>query len=100
LLRPLFTLAAVISGAALITFAIVQYVAPGKRDSAHLADAAYTGHSGIIYESIDIYMIEAALYESEKSSLTFGEDEIIDYLLMGEVDFSLIYEHLGDGTEL
>jgi hypothetical protein len=103
MLRPLITLAAIISGAALITFAIVQSVAPSNRGPQPIADAALTDHSELIFENIDIYMIEAALYDSGESdlqSLTFGKDEIIDYLLAGEVEFSLIYEHLGDGTEL
>lgn len=103
MLRPLITLAAVITGAALITFAIVQSVAPSNRSSMPLADAAFTDHSDLIYESIDIYMIEAALYgstDTDQTSFTFEKDDIIDYLLEGEVDFSLIYEHLGDGMEL
>lgn len=103
MLRPLITLAAVISGAALITFAIVQSVAPSNSNSMPLANAASDGLPEFIYENIDIYMIESALYgshDTDQASFTFEKDDIIDYLLEGEVDFSLIYEHMGDGIEL
>jgi hypothetical protein len=103
MLRPLVTLAAIISGAALITFAIVQSVAPSKSDTLLLSTTASADLSELIYESIDIYMIETALHETADSdplSSSFSKEEIIEYLLAGDVDFSLIYEHLGDGIEL
>jgi hypothetical protein len=107
-MKPFLALAAIIAGAALLTFAVLQTIPSGistKQPVAGMNNGQIGGDdmTEMLYEGIDIFMIESALYgepESTVSGEEFGKDEIIEYLLLGQIDFSLLYEHLDAGMVL
>jgi hypothetical protein len=102
ILKPLLVLAAVIVGAALITTAVLQVIQPTNTNNLPLI-GAIEEISDILYDDIDIYMIETALNDIPEYDLlpdNIYKEEIIEYLLVGEIDISMLYEHLGSETGL
>lgn len=101
-LKPFISLAAVIAGAALITIAIISTLPSEEKQRTTLAEAA-SEYADLEYNNIDILMIETALAEislSEENQEVISDDEIIEYLLSGQVEISLLYEHLGGGIDM
>jgi len=101
-IRPFLTLAAVISGAAIITFAILSTLPSGTRQKTNIAEILIDADDHT-YDDIDIFMIESAFMDMPapvEPQNDFSDDEIIEYLLTEQVEMSLLYEHFGDGVEL
>jgi hypothetical protein len=101
-IKPYLTLAAVISGAAIITVAILNKIPSTSVQEVYVAETLSNAYE-YAYDDIDISMIEAAFDNIAlplEPNNTFSDDEIIEYLLTEQVEMSLIYEHFGDGVDL
>lgn len=101
-IKPFLTLAAVISGAAVLTFAILNTI-PSSGEQKSSTTEILSNVDEYSYYDIDLFMIESALTDAsqkEAAESDISDDEIIEYLLSGQVELSLLYEHLGEGVEL
>lgn len=101
-IKPFLTLAAVISGAAVLTLAVINTIPSSKEQKSNVTEILSSADD-YSYDDIDLFMIESAFTEaslSESADSDISDDEIIEYLLSGQVDISLLYEHLGEGVEL
>lgn len=101
-IRPFLTLAAVISGAAVLTVAVLNTIPSSGEQKGNVADILSIADE-YSYDDIDLFMIESAFTEAslpESAEGLISDDEIIDYLLSGQVELSLLYEHFGEAVEL
>jgi len=101
-IKPFLTLAAIISGAAIITLALIKTIPSASTQKENFAEV-FSEADEYVYDDIDLFLIESALIEMPmpvEPRSDFSDDEIIEYLLTEQVEMSLIYEHFGDGVEL
>ncbi len=101
-IKPFLTLAAIISGAALLTLALIKTIPSTSTKKENFAEALSVADDHA-YDEIDLFIIESAIIEMPmqvEPRGEFSDDEIIEYLLTEQVDLSLLYEHFGDGVEL
>ncbi|MBE0673301.1 MAG: hypothetical protein IH591_01445 [Bacteroidales bacterium] len=102
ILRPYLSLAAIIAGAALLTLAVVKLSTGFQRD-VRPGEDMYADIPQFLIDGMDMYMIEQELYgeyETDMSLPPENKEEIIEYLMLNEVDLSLIYDFIGDNPKL
>jgi hypothetical protein len=102
ILRPYLSLAAIIAGAALLTLAVVK-LSTGLQRDVRPGEEMYADIPQFLIDGMDMYMIEQELYgeyETEMSLPPENKEEIIEYLMLNEVDLSLIYDFIGDNPKL
>jgi hypothetical protein len=102
IIRPWLSLAAVIAGVAIITMAVLHISGKGT-DSSSFNNTAMAEIPQFLIDGIDMYMVEINMenesdnYEPESENI---HDEIIEYLMLNEVDFTVLYEHLDEKLQL
>jgi hypothetical protein len=97
LLRPYFSLAAVIAGAAILTMAVIELTTGFQGEVNHDEEMFAAGTPQFLIDGMDMYIIEQELFGEHETIVTTtieNKDEIIDYLMLNEVDLSLIYDLL------
>lgn len=103
ILKPLLSLAAVIAGAAVITFAILQLVTPSGRVHGTGSPEMVAEIPQFLIDGVDMFLIESGLEASEPAPVpSFPEmhEEIIEYLLLSDVEISMLYEFIGEAGQL
>jgi len=102
-LKPYYTLAAVIAGAAIITLAILKVATPYNRVTLHGNYEIIADVPQFLIDGMDMYIIESQLNdEMRNESQTSADDRelIIEYLMLNEVDMSLLYDYLDNEKHL
>jgi hypothetical protein len=102
-LKPYYTLAAVIAGAAIITLAILQVTTPDSRVRSGGNNEIIADVPQFLIDGMDMYIIESQLYEEthqEVEPTASDRELIIEYLMLNEVDMSLLYEYLDNKQHL
>ena len=102
-LKPYYTLAAVIAGTAIITFAILQVTTPYSRVTSGGNNEIIADVPQFLIDGMDMYIIESQLNDETSDELEPSADDrelIIEYLMLNEVDMSLLYAYLDNEQHL
>lgn len=104
IIRPWLSLAAIITGAALITLAVLHLT--GRGSHALNDDSNGTLIADIpqfLVDGIDLYLIELDMHDNIGQGATSEvnmQDDIVEYLMVNEIDFTILLEYLNDKLQL
>ncbi|MFO7575792.1 MAG: hypothetical protein R6W67_11620, partial [Bacteroidales bacterium] len=94
MIRPWLSLAAVIAGVAVLTVAVLHLT--GRGDNYNTANnTAMAEIPQFLLDGIDMYILELNMEsETENNEPGGGDqhDDIIEYLMLSEIDFTVLYE--------
>jgi hypothetical protein len=93
--RPYLIIAASVTGFIIISYTAIRLILPGRINS-HVSEVAFEENHESIINDIDIFTLE-----ENASSMVLAEEapevnnaDIINYLLLDNIEFNDIYEHL------
>ncbi|MDX9930417.1 MAG: hypothetical protein RBS37_11255 [Bacteroidales bacterium] len=97
LLRPWLSMAAAIAGTAILTVAVVRIATDYPQPTLTAAEMS-ADIPQFLVDGIDMYLIEYELNTSSQTVIDeqYGEEDIIDYLMVNEVELAMIYDYLLD----
>lgn len=102
-LKPYYTLAAVIAGAAIITLAILQVTTPYSKVTSGGNSEIIADVPQFLIDGMDMYLIESQHNSETSDEVEPSADDrelIIEYLMLNEVDMSLLYTYLDNEQHL
>lgn len=102
MIRPWLSLAAIIAGVAVLTMAVLHFTEKGNV-TANGSNTAYADVPQFLIDGIDMYLIDMQMLGeagTEKPADDINYEDIMEYLMLSEVDFAVLYEHLDDKIQL
>lgn len=102
MIRPWLSLAAIIAGVAVLTMAVL-HLSGGGYEKNIANNEALADIPQFLIDGIDMYMLELQMQDGIENNETAGanqHNDIIEYLMLNEIDFAMLYEHLDEISQL
>ena len=102
MIRPWLSLAAIIAGVAVLTMAVLHLTDKGNINN-NGNNTAYADVPQFLIDGIDMYLLDMQMVEDAGTEESAGDntrEDVMEYLMLSEVDFAVLYEHLEDKLQL